>query len=70
MVDYGWIAPLKAAPTIRAAIDRSLALNPDSAEAQASLGFFRYLIDWDPIATERAFQRALTLEPSLATAHH
>jgi serine/threonine-protein kinase len=69
LVDYGWLAPIEAAPKIRGALERSLAIEPDSADTQASLGLFKNLIEWDQAGAERAFQRALALQPSLLTAH-
>jgi len=69
LADYGWMAPMGAAPRIRDAFRHSLALDADSAETQASLGLFNNLIEWDQPAAERAFQRALSLEPSSAMAH-
>ncbi len=70
LVDYGWAPPIKVAPKIRDALQRSLALNADSAETQSSLGLFDALIEWDQTGAERAFQRALSLEPLLSTGHH
>ncbi len=52
----------------RAMTAKALALNPDLAEAQASAGLlFLYDRDWQ--RAERAFQRALDLQPNYATAH-
>lgn len=47
----------------------AVALDPDSAEAQASLG--GVLTEaWQPVEARRALERALELNPNYATAHH
>jgi serine/threonine protein kinase/tetratricopeptide (TPR) repeat protein len=70
LADYGWSAPEDVEPKARAALDRAVALDEDAAETQASLGLFNTLIAWDQVAAERAFQRAIAHDPSLASAHH
>jgi TolB-like protein/Tfp pilus assembly protein PilF len=52
------------------AVIRALALNETLGEAHGSLGFFRFLYDWDFAGAEREFERALELSPSYAEAHH
>jgi tetratricopeptide (TPR) repeat protein len=69
LADYGWLPAIEAAPKIRAALQRSFVLEPDSAETLASLGLFDSLFEWDQAGAERAFQRALTLKPSLVNVH-
>lgn len=54
----------------RLAAERSLALDPSSAEATTSLAFVKMHYDWDWSAAERLFRRALELDPEYATAHH
>jgi TolB-like protein/DNA-binding winged helix-turn-helix (wHTH) protein/tetratricopeptide (TPR) repeat protein len=49
-------------------IDRAVALDPGLAEAHAGLGWVRLWRDWDWGGAERAFQRALELNPSEAIA--
>jgi len=39
-------------------------------EAHASLGWYRFLYDWDFAGAEREFERALELSPNYAEAHH
>jgi TolB-like protein/Flp pilus assembly protein TadD len=53
---------------IVAEIDRALALEPDLAEAHASLGNIHWL-SWRFADAERELRRALTLDPNYATAH-
>ncbi len=54
----------------RQASERSLALDPSSAEATTSLAFVKMHYDWDWTAAERLFLDALRLDPEYATAHH
>jgi TolB-like protein/Tfp pilus assembly protein PilF len=54
---------------IEAEIEKALADDPDSAEAQASLGFAR-LLEWKLADAERALRRAVALNPNYPTGHH
>jgi DNA-binding winged helix-turn-helix (wHTH) protein/TolB-like protein/Tfp pilus assembly protein PilF len=53
----------------RAAAEKALSLDPDLAEAHASLAMARFFGEWDFAGAEREFQRALSLAPGYATAH-
>jgi adenylate cyclase len=53
----------------RAAI-KALELDPALGEAHASLGFFKFLYDWDWPEAEREFMRAIELNPNYPEAHH
>ncbi|HKE55712.1 MAG TPA: tetratricopeptide repeat protein, partial [Pyrinomonadaceae bacterium] len=53
-----------------AAVKRALELDPDLGEAHASLGFFRFLYDWDFAGAEEQFALAIRLSPNYAEAHH
>jgi serine/threonine-protein kinase len=53
----------------RSAGGRALQLDPDSAEALASLAMLSYVFDHDWASAERGFERALDLNPSYARAH-
>jgi len=48
----------------------ALALDETLGEAHASLGFFRFLYDWDFLGAENEFVRAVSLSPNYAEAHH
>jgi tetratricopeptide (TPR) repeat protein len=48
----------------------ALAIDPQLAEAHASLGMALFYHELDFSAAERAFRRSIELEPSYATAHH
>ncbi|HUG22427.1 BTAD domain-containing putative transcriptional regulator [Piscinibacter sp.] len=61
--------PDDAFPKARAAAEQALALDSTLAEPHATLGFVRFYYDWDWTKAEQEFRRALTLNPSSATAH-
>lgn len=52
------------------ALLKALELDETLGEAHASLGFFKFLYDWDFSGAEDEFRRALTLSPAYAEAHH
>jgi TolB-like protein/Tfp pilus assembly protein PilF len=52
------------------AVIKALELDETLGEAHASLGFFRFLYDWDFAGAEEEFKRALMLSPNYAEAHH
>jgi TolB-like protein/Tfp pilus assembly protein PilF len=52
------------------AVLKALELDETLGEAHASLGFFRFLYDWDFAGAEREFRRALVLCPNYAEAYH
>ena len=52
------------------ALIKALELNETLGETHASLGFFKFLYDWDFSGAEDEFKRALTLSPAYAEAHH
>jgi TolB-like protein/Tfp pilus assembly protein PilF len=68
----GWYfrPPRETAPKAKEAIDAALALDFELPEAYPPLGWVRALYDWDWPGAERAFERAIELDPRYATAHH
>ena len=52
------------------AVLMALKLDEQLGEAHASLGFFRFVYDWDFTGAEAEFKRALALTPNYAEAHH
>ena len=54
----------------RAAAQRSIDLNGELAEGYTSLAYVLFWNDWDYPGAERAFRRAIALNPSYPTAHH
>jgi TolB-like protein/Tfp pilus assembly protein PilF len=65
----GALAPRDAAPRAKSAARRALALDDGLAEAHAALAYAAATYDWDRAAAEQGFERALSLNPSDATAH-
>jgi len=53
----------------KAAALRAVALDPECADAQAALGLVMLVAEWDWIAAERSFQRALAINPNHAEAY-
>jgi serine/threonine protein kinase/Tfp pilus assembly protein PilF len=69
----GWYRmerPADAFPKAKAAALSALSIDPALAEAHTSLGFVLMNYDWDWASSERAFEKALTLNPGYPTAHH
>ena len=54
----------------RRAITKALELDNELGEAHASLGFFRFLYDWDFAGAEDEFRQAIASSPNYAEAHH
>lgn len=67
--DEGELAPPDALPPARAAAERALELDPELAEAQATLARLRGVFEWDWPRSLSGFERALALDPNDATAH-
>ena len=53
----------------KAAALRAVALDHESADAQAAMGLVMLVAEWDWIAAERSFQRALAINPNHAEAY-
>ena len=67
---YSALSPAEAFTRARAAARRALELDPDLAQAHATLGlaFGNYDHDWP--AAESEYKKAIALDPNYATAHH
>lgn len=61
--------PLQVWPKGRQAATRAVHAAPELAETQTSLGFVKFWLDWEWLAAESAFRKAMTLNPSYAVAH-
>jgi TolB-like protein/DNA-binding winged helix-turn-helix (wHTH) protein/Flp pilus assembly protein TadD len=66
---HGFKSPAEALPKAYAAARKALEINPESAEAHASLGL-AMSHGWDWTGAEAEFRRALQLDPQYANAHH
>jgi eukaryotic-like serine/threonine-protein kinase len=64
-----YVSPEESFPRAKAAAQKALELDPNLAEAHASLGFDLMYYDWDFPAAEREYQRAIELNPSYGVAH-
>jgi serine/threonine-protein kinase len=62
--------PKKCIPKAREAAEQALAVNGTLAEAHASLGWIKWVYDWDWPGAERSFKRAIELNPRYATARN
>lgn len=58
------VAPHKAMPTAKRAVQKALELDPSLSEPYAFLGITRLKYDWDWPAAKQAFARAIELNPS------
>ena len=66
---YLAVAPHESMPRARRAAERGIELEPQLAEAHTSLAFVQFAYDWNVAQAEQAFERALRLSPSYATAY-
>ena len=66
---HGFKSPADALPKAYAAARKALEIDPQSAEAHASLGLV-LSHRWDWAGAESEFRRALELDPQYANAHH
>jgi len=69
-IDVGSLSPSEAAPKAKAAAMKALELDDTLAEAHTSLAFIKLNFDWDWTGAERAFKRAIELNPNYSNAHH
>ena len=61
--------PLRMWPLARDAAAHAVGAAPNLAEAQTSLGFLKFWLDWDWVSAETAFRNAIALDPSYGVAH-
>jgi TolB-like protein/DNA-binding winged helix-turn-helix (wHTH) protein/Flp pilus assembly protein TadD len=66
---HGFMSPAEVLPKAYAAAQRAVELDPQSAEAHASLALVLEH-KWDWARAEAEFKRALELNPQFANAHH
>jgi TolB-like protein/DNA-binding winged helix-turn-helix (wHTH) protein/Tfp pilus assembly protein PilF len=70
MGQYSWMTTDNARSLGWAAAEQALSLDPSLAEAHAALGFSLWYYQWDPVAAEAEFRKAIALEPNNVDAHH
>lgn len=61
--------PLQIARPAREAAANAVAAEPQLAESQTSLGFVKFWLDWDWPEAEKAFRKAIEVDPSYPMAH-
>ena len=66
----GGLPPREAMPEAKAAAVKALQIDDTLAEAHASLAQVHLLYDWDLVASEKEFRRAIELDPNYTAAHH
>lgn len=63
------LSPREAMPMVREAASRALAIDETLAEAHFSMAMFHWQYDWNPVAADSEFRRALELRPDFVDAH-
>ena len=70
LAHYGVFGPAEVWTRAAASATAAVMLDANSAEAHTSLAHVKSTQDWDWAGAEREFQRAISLAPRNATAHH
>ena len=70
LADYGLMSPAEAVPKARAAAERALELDPQSAEANVSLAFVRSSFEWRWEEAEALYRTAIAANPGYSRARH
>ncbi|HEY0593403.1 MAG TPA: tetratricopeptide repeat protein, partial [Thermoanaerobaculia bacterium] len=68
--NYDLAPATETAPKAKAAALKALEIDPESAEAYTSLALVQEVWDFDQIAADRSYRRAIELNPNYSTAHH
>jgi tetratricopeptide (TPR) repeat protein len=68
--EFAAMPPAQAYPKMLEAAQRSIALDPNLAEAHRALGFVLFYWNWDRAGSRREFERALALDDHNATTYH
>jgi serine/threonine protein kinase/Tfp pilus assembly protein PilF len=63
---YTYLPNAEAMPRARAAAQRALEIDPDLAEAHTALGLCAMFFDWNWNEAERAFRRAVEIDPKFS----
>ena len=67
---YRAMAPTAGFAKAKAAAMKALEIDDSLTEPHATLGYVRWLNDWDWVGAEKEFKKALERNPSYATGHH
>jgi eukaryotic-like serine/threonine-protein kinase len=67
---FGFMPPHQAFARAKASAKKALEIDPDVAEAYATLGWIATFYDWDWPAAESHFLKAIQMKPEYALAHH
>lgn len=67
---YSTSAQPDAYPMAKKNVSRALEIDPNLAEAHATLGYIKFFHDRDRAGSELEFRRAIQVNPSYAPAHH
>jgi tetratricopeptide (TPR) repeat protein len=67
---YGYAPPRDVMPKAKEAARKALALDPDLAEAHASLGYVHIMFDWNWEQAEKEFQQAFKLNLAYGPARY
>jgi len=67
---YYTMPPTEAYPKAKLAVTRAIELDNGLAEGHTTLGTILFRFDWDWVAAEAEFKRAIELNPSYGRAHH
>jgi len=68
--EFSVMPPDEAYPRALAAAQKAVELDDTSAGAHTALAFVTFYWNWDPLAAEREYKRALELDPNFVQAHH
>ena len=68
--NWGWVEPNKAFPPAKEAALKAIELDPELAEARASLANIAYSYEYNWPKAEKEFNLAIELNPNYANAHH
>jgi TolB-like protein len=70
LAGFGIAAPRDVFPKAKAAVSRALEIDSTLAEAHVSLAFILQHYEWNWLEAEKAYKRAIALDPGYATALH
>jgi Tfp pilus assembly protein PilF len=67
---WGEMSPLEGSVLGKAAALKALEIDDQIADAHASLGYPKYLFDWDWNSAEKSYRRAIELNPNCVGARN